>query len=403
MSWKDQIQNTVFEITTGDGRSFKPLWKPGESSKDYNTAAYEFINLKGTLVDRKQPKSNKYPLVFWFQGDNHLDEVAQFLNSADDPRAWEINHPYYGAITGQPLSIKRVDVNYGNTEISVDFWESIAVDFPDDELSVKDRIEASVLGVSVSGIVSFANHLPNTADINPIKESALQAESQLVALAGNDQVDFKNIVQVAFKATDALLKTPRDVIAAHHNIILAATRFKTKVVDRVLSFKNVFNGLVNIISSTNDKFFFESQGAVLVSGITNSAVNPIATDYESKNDIVEVISLLVDVYNDYIRTVDSLQVEQYDTDNAWSADAALQRNLNTLVIETVANLQKLSFDAKQERIIYTDKDTNLILLAHKYVGLDADDANIEIFRKNNGIKNRTLFNIPKGREIKYLV
>ena len=66
MSWKDKIENGVFKITTGDGKVYKPLWKPGESSKEYNTTAHNFINLEGTLVDRKKPQSSKYPLTLWF-------------------------------------------------------------------------------------------------------------------------------------------------------------------------------------------------------------------------------------------------------------------------------------------------------------------------------------------------
>ena len=46
-------------------------------------------------------------------------------------------------------------------------------------------------------------------------------------------------------------------------------------------------------------------------------------------------------------------------------------------------------------------DTNLIVLTHKYFGLDADDKNILAFKETNNIKNNELFKIPKGRVIKY--
>ena len=151
MSWKDKIENGIFKIRTGDGKVFRPLWKPGESSIEFNTSAYNFINLEGTLVDRKKAQSSKYPLVFWFQGDNHIDEVKAFLNSAKDSRAWEVEHPIYGIINGQPLSIDRNDVDYNVTQIKVDFWESISVDYPDDAISVSDRIKAKSVLVQSEG------------------------------------------------------------------------------------------------------------------------------------------------------------------------------------------------------------------------------------------------------------
>ena len=80
-----------------------------------------------------------------------------------------------------------------------------------------------------------------------------------------------------------------------------------------------------------------------------------------------------------------------------------QSVLNTLILEAVYSLYDLAFDAKQEREVVLDKDSNLIILTHKYMGLDENDENINTFRKINNIKNKSLFIIRKGRKIKYYI
>ena len=75
----------------------------------------------------------------------------------------------------------------------------------------------------------------------------------------------------------------------------------------------------------------------------------------------------------------------------------------SLVSFTSKNLFLLSFDARQERLYELTEDSNLIVLTHRFLGLDADDANIESFRKINDIKNDELYRVRKGRTIKYFV
>ena len=77
--------------------------------------------------------------------------------------------------------------------------------------------------------------------------------------------------------------------------------------------------------------------------------------------------------------------------------------LNEIVNKTLYNLFDFAFKAKQERTVEIEKDSNLIVLTHKYLGLDENDENIEIFRKMNNISNRNIFGVKKGTVIKYLV
>ena len=110
---------------------------------------------------------------------------------------------------------------------------------------------------------------------------------------------------------------------------------------------------------------------------------------------------LAATYNDYMEKLDSLKVSVYDVNNTYNADATVQTELNNLVNFTIANLYNMSFETKRERIVFTDKKTNAILLTHRYLGMDDDDVNLATFIQTNDIKLNELFAIEKGREIRY--
>lgn len=70
MDWEQRIQ-TNFSIQTGDGKIWFPLQKGGDKEREYNTSSFEFINVYGTLVDRKKPQGAKYNLIFYFEGADY--------------------------------------------------------------------------------------------------------------------------------------------------------------------------------------------------------------------------------------------------------------------------------------------------------------------------------------------
>ncbi len=111
---------------------------------------------------------------------------------------------------------------------------------------------------------------------------------------------------------------------------------------------------------------------------------------------------LNDTYEDYKKVLDQNKVSVYDIKNNWNPDATVQQELNDLVVFTLANLYRLTFAAKRERVIYTTKKTNAILLVHRYVGLDNLDEHLENFISRNNIRLNELFTIQKGRKIVYI-
>ena len=405
MSWQNKLENIQFTIKTGDGKEWFPLFKTGEKSKEFNTSIYDFIDVPKSLVERKQPKSSKYPLTFWFDGENHIDTAEEFERSAEDKRYWTITHPYYGTIKGQPLSISRNDNNLNITEISVDFWESIVFDYPKSNLSIQDNTLFKKNEILNSSATSYSGRkVQEVADIQKNKEANLQVAKAFNNLQTDDTFsDYQNALSQAQKANDNLLNDSFDAIFKSEQLLNLPSTYQKKVIDKVNGYISAFNGIKRVLNTVSDKLFFESTGATIMACYCNASVNyEFGVDYTVATEVEQVASNLIAIYDEYLQTLDNASTSNYEIENNYQPNATVQTQLNDLVLYTLANLYNLAFEAQQERIVYTTKETNIVLLTHRYLGL-ASDENIETFRQINNIKLKELFRIKKERKIKYYV
>lgn len=403
MDWIDRINDIKFSIETGDGKTYFPLYKNGESEKEYNTSSFEFISVYGTLVDRKKPQGRKLPLVFWFTGADNIEQAANFEVSADDPRQWKVTHPFYGIIYGQPISIRRDDSSLNVTEVTVPFWESINADYPFSNFNVKDNTRdchSAVFVAAGSSYVKYANFA--SADIAKNSESCIDMAGDMQNLQDNNTYsDFQNALNKSLKAIDKLLEAPLNAIQTVQNFVDLPATYIQAIEGRLASYENIYNRLKKSITTLTDKRYYESVGASVISCMNMVVVNPIFGDYVLVSDVFRRTSRIADIYQDYLDTLGDLQVGVYDVRNTYTPDATVQSALNTMVNYTISNLYAMSFETKRERIVYVDKNTNVILLAHRYLGPNDEDENINTMIKTNDIKLDELFSIKKGRMISY--
>lgn len=406
MTWEERINNIPLEIKTGDGKTYFPLFKStdSEKTKEFNTSSFEFINVYGTLVDRKKPKGGKFPLVFYFEGADNITQADNFENSSDDPRPWEVNHPFYGRIVGQPLSISRKDNYLNSTEINIDFWETIEIEYPTRNYSIKDNTREKHNAVYVASSVSYIKNTPFTsADISKNKVNILTIAGNAKKLNDNSTyADFQNALNKGLKAIDNLLAEPLAAIESIQRFLDLPSRYEKAVEGRVASYLGTYERLKYSIDSLIDKKYFESIGASTIASMADAMVNPLFGDYVLIADIEKMYTKLNNTYEDYKKVLDQNKVSVYDIKNNWNPDATVQQELNDLVVFTLANLYRLTFVAKRERVIYTTKKTNAILLVHRYVGLDNLDEHLENFISRNNIRLNELFTIQKGRKIVYI-
>lgn len=403
MSWKNKLENVKFTITTGDGKTYRPLWKNGEKSKDFNFAKFDFINQKGSLIDRKQAQSSSYPLVFWFTGDNNIDEAEEFERSAENTKQWTVTHPFYGTIKGHPVNIKRNDISFANTEITVDFWESLQEDYPKNSDSIKDIVRNKTEILNLTSAANYTSKAkPETSDILSIKSSIEISSARFQSDSVNFN-EYRQITQKALKDIDNIVDKTSTAINSAQEVISFPARFDKAIIDKIQSIKSAYNEIKSLLLSgeKQSKHYFESQAATLLGTFAESAVNPQQDDYTLKSDVENVNNEILSLYFDYLQTLDNNQVGIQNIENEFAPDLDLQQQLIDLITFTSQSLFVLSFDAKKEKIKILKKDSNLILLTHELLSLDLEDENIKTFKRINNIKLNEIYNIKKGREIRY--
>jgi len=407
MSWKDKI-NLELTIQTGDGKTYKPLWKDSVKTRAFNTKAFNFIDVEGTYVDRKKAQGGRFPLAFWFQGDDNIDQADEFEASALDSRPWLVSHPFYGNIWGQPVSIERNDSSYNSTQVSVDFWESISDNLPVNEVLIKATVKnkTEILGLIISE--DYATKIePVSSDSRTLEDSILQISGSVKNLLDDSNFsEYQLAANKALKTANNIVAAPLEAMLDIQQLTLLPSLYSNKIILRIESLSAAYasmNGLITSLNNRSDKLFFEANGATIIAAMCQASVEPLEGDYTTSIEIRNLSDLINETLEDYLANLDLMQVQIGESLDVFIPDDLTQINLQDLVALATGNLFRLAFDAKQERRVVVAKGTNLILLTHLYMGLDASDKNIEEFRQVNQIKNEELFFVKKDRIITYFV
>lgn len=423
MNWIEQLNNVEVAITTGDGQVYRPLWKEAKRSRNYNTAAYNFIGVAGTLIDRKLPEGNQYDLSIIFQGDTHLDVAQRFQNSADDPRAWVITHPYWGDITVQPMSLEEDKSVLNNTIFKVKVWETISSIYPIQTQYSNDRVVELAAEVSELAAESLANDIP-TID-SQLRTTLLKIMDVINKIAaagaviGAKLAKFKQMVAKAKRLISDATQLAVNVFRAVINTINFAVQVVQSVKDRIAILKELKNKLTSILfkkKTKNNVLVYEGVTSGLVALIASSAMTPntygettpegeliTTSDYIMRNDVIEAVDSVRSEYEDYLINLDESQALRSDIVGTFTPSTEINQSLNSCIMEALCNIYDYAFSAKQERVIYLEKDSNPIIQAHRFYGLDILDKTLQFFIDSNSIRNGELIQLRKGRKLLYYV
>lgn len=404
MSWSNDLNTIQFEIVTGDRRVWRPLLAQNyEKNVEYSGVQYEFINRVGSLFARRLPKGRSYPLDFSFVGENNVNEANAFELSARDYRAWKITHPFYGSMQVQPLTMKIISNGLNSTLINCQVVESVDAKQPLAYPDYKDAIEQK-LELLQTIIYEFGN-------IEPLSANELQVMTNTVSKLGkmverivkleSEYKQYREALNKALNEIDNAMAMTVGFIKAAQQLINLPASIASDIGTRFNMLKEALNSLKDniegIISGAYfKKLFYNLIGATVVSAMAKAVITQNSGDFETKADVEAYVNKLLAEYDDFLETLYGLEDEDFIPDH----DVVLA--LHTLMCETVGSLYQVMFEAKQERVIYTERETNIIILAHRLYGL-ASDENIAKIKNTNKIGLSEILNIKKDRPIKYYV
>lgn len=412
MSWSENIKNGL-QITTGDGQVWTPLIRIDSftSSFDYNVSEFEFPEIQGTKVDRRLRKGVRYPMELHFVGDSCIIDGKAFVEASNNTKFWEVIHPIFGQFKGHPISIEM-----DATNLNVFIVKTTVVE------TILDEGAKSIFapGENAALILNKAKETNNTAFVNSITAFTPKDVQQMSGTvetlynetsgAITDQDTFNNYTNIYNVAQTKINTALNDVnfgVNYIQEFINLPAQFLIGVKSKLVLFKNQLIDLALALESLNNDYnakkVYEFNAGALVGTIIETLATPQEGDYESAVDVFFVIEQALEGWNNYIDTLQGLQDSNGYTTGSYLPNAEFLQSLSYSFNYVIANLFEIAITAQQERSIILENDSNVILLTHRFYGLDQQDVNLERFIRTNNIGLTETFEVKKGRRIVYYV
>lgn len=397
-------------ITCGDGTQFRPDWLNANKTVEYNVAEFEFKELAGTLVYRGLPRGARYGIELFFQGADHLDSAAAFEAAAADPRAWTMYHPYYGTITVQPIGLTFDNSAENISRITGVIVETISTGELRTTVSAADKIANDKAAADAALAASYVKDVPSPVAADRISiadhiDNIYEDVSEFIQ-SNTDISDFTNAYNEANTTLNKASFNTLQLVQQVQALINLPATFADTLAKRLnmlalqLSFLN--SGVASIARVADKKLYENNAGTVIGAMVLASVTSP-GDAYANRTGVLSVIDTIYDAYNEYLEQLDSLQSINGGSPDSYIPNGPAISALGKLVSYAVTALLDVAADAKQERRLALEEDSNCILLANRFYGLKDDDSTIDYFRETNNIKITENLIIRKGREIVYYV
>lgn len=408
MSWIDRIQDDL-TITTGDGKQYTPDYINAEYAEDFNTSEFNFVGIAGTLIDRREVQGRRFNLEIYFQGADHLDDAEAFRVSANDRRPWTMNHPMYGELKVQPFSLKFDNKQQNITKITGVIGETITEDGVQAFTSPVDDIEEAFEEVNTASATAFETTVtPTATDQTQMASNTTSAYNQgAKAVTDNeDAQNYLNSYNKALSSIDTATSQPLAAINAIQNVLVAPARFQQSARSRLNLLKEQFDTLRTTLENVltpNEKRLYQNNSTSIVNATVLAVSTPQDGDYTNAPQVLAVQTEVADMFDQYIEDLDSLQTENGGGEESYIPDPEPVSGLTNLVNYALANLQQIALESAQERSIFCEEDTNLVLLTHRLYGPQNFEENLQYLKDTNNIGISELLGVRKGREIVYYV
>lgn len=411
MSWIDKI-SSPFTIITADGKSYTVNWKNASMLTEYWIAEFNFPNLAGSLVNRGQPKGRRYDVEFYFQGENNIEDSQTFRKSADVPGKWTLVHPLYGQLLVQPVGMLYDNSMMNVTKVTGQVIETLTEEYPVTKIDPVDNILLDKNNLDSL----YANSLsatPSGTDITTLQNnnSYLYNTTIPILTIPNDVQNFTNLFNIAKSNINNILASPQLAMTSIQAVINAPALLETDVQTRVQTLAIQFASLrLNIkpknsyqTISQSTKQLYAINGGAIISAMGVAASTPISGNYTNMSDVLNIIDIILTNYNNYIADLDSIQSGTGAEKDSFIPDYASVTALYNLTSYIISNLFNIALNAKQERTLILERDTNIIVLTHRLYGLDQFDNNITELMTNNGWGLNQLIQIKKNTNVVYYI
>lgn len=412
MSWEDAIKNRI-QITTGDGAVYEPLTtiESFTASFDFNISEFEFPEISGTKVDKRLRKGVRYPLELYFQGADCIEQGKAFAESANDKRPWVVIHPIFGQFTAHVPSIEMDARGLNVFKITCTAIETIIEDGAKTVFDPSQNSAYVLNRAKDANTATFEASIPafEPTDVVLMKDN-VSGLYESASTSIKDQTLFNEYTNLFNTATTKINNALSDAnfgISFVQEFINYPAQFTQDIKNKISVIKAqallFIDSVYNLNSSYNEKKIFENNKGALIGTLIEAISNPQDGDYQSAVDVFYVIEQSLGIYNQFISELQSLQSPNGYEPGAYLPSAEFLEALSYSFNYAIANLFDIALNAQQERTIYLEEDSNVIIQTHRFYGLQQDDSTLKRFVETNNIGINETLQLKKGRKLVYYV
>jgi hypothetical protein len=424
MSWKDRVKETI-QFISPEGNTFIALWRGNARSKEKKLGLFDYPKVRGTVVQDLDITSTRYPLTFFFEGENHDVEAERFFTACDERGPWKINHPVKGILSLYLLNVAELvdPIESGNiTEFTTEWVESIdptivqsvrklipkvkngifdlnslSVDQFNERLYLNLASELSAIEVAIGKIVTaynqtigavFSKFSEINSAINAIQRGITDTFQAVIfkplQLAGQIQelVQLPSLVLTDFQAKFAAYNEFSQQIFG-----LSPTGTDKEAINTALSLELTLSAAIGALAQIGITAIGDADDPIYIQ------TRPQA--FEFADDLSQIFIDITDNLDLAQENVKDNPVDVQYFSQLLSFPAAFRT-----MLDAIDYISKQAFNLSIEKRFILEKPRAPIeITITEYGELGENDNNFDLFIQSNKLKKNDILVLPAGREV----
>jgi len=372
------------------------------------TTTFEFNGIDGKFVQDNGHDEGVYPLMCYFTGDDHDRIATAFEGLLTERGRGKLEHPMYGTIDVVPTgTIERQNlmVSAANqTTIMVTFSSTLADIYQQFATVPKSKITQTNEGFDIAAAAQFESDVDLSDPVSQAKMASdvlqvLQDSAQTIRNISNGiasaQRDYDNQARKITQSIDTLVTAPANLASQIIELIKSPARTIADIESKLAGYEFFSRDRENQLSDVKDNNAVALNNLVFLSATNASVVSANSQDFVNRPDALETALNVNRISDSNSAILDALFVDTGFIDTGGMYQAS-QKAVSQIIGKLVSD----SFDLLVERIVYLQRDRNMVDVCSQFYGEVTDQA-LQRFIDTNRIGGEEMYILKRGRKISY--
>jgi hypothetical protein len=428
MAIEDRLRTEIILISPqSDGEiEYVGKWIGDPITKEKKLGRFDSPKIKGTIVQDLEVRGDTYQFTFFFDGEDHDEDSAEFWESLDAKGSWTIIHPVNGVVDTLYLSravwenepVRSVGFTTFNTNWIQSLPDATTISIAELEgvlINDADLLDATALA-QFEADVKTDNFEQFKALASAVEKAVAEIQSKLRAFENLQIINPR--LEALFRGITATLESfPPDTAAlgAQFNGLFEAIGLaQNSALGAVDNMNNIISAQTNIetddagVNGRNAAAVAELNASLANSQIAKAALLP---GIETREQAIDLATLINDYLNNIIARFDAVGQNFLDTpiEDQYVPFSAGLGDLVKANRRAIQFLLSTALDLKVERVFTTRAPRSPIEIAWTELGgpgeiIEEDnikiDRNFADFCRWNNLHGNNILWLPADSEVR---